>query len=187
MKRAAALMLATLLTPLSVEAGSLFDPAYRVVIPTDQGRTFLAPGCNALPEGIREKVSDFWMPGDADIAAAEQHLAFAYIKAIRGASWIGPVSQGRLVDWESVANHARQYAGVVQNGRKKILVVAAPIYVFDFDGRHDLVLPQDLQAKFFARGVCDGGPSQFSVLYDPASATYGEFYFTGTLVGYNLP
>lgn len=165
--------------------GGLFDPAYRVVIPSRQVKSFLSTNsCAPLPKGLAGKVSATWVPDDTAIADMERQLPIALQSAIRDAQWIGPIYRARLTDWESIANHTRQYAGVVLDGKKRILVIGAQIYAVDFDGRHDLV-QGDWQSK--PAGACDGGPAQFFAIFDPDTEKFHDFTFSGTVAGYSLP
>ncbi len=169
-------------------AAGLFDPAFGYVVPADKVRDFLSkPGCLALPNDAANKISATWTPQPAEITYLEGRLQFALKAAIRKTKWIGPESRGVLSQWQSIANHARQYAGIVVGGRKMIWVVAAPTYDFDFDGRHDMETFQDVRWHDHPIGVCDGGPGQFAVQYDSSSRQFGPFSFSGTFVGDHVP
>ena len=166
---------------------ALFDDRYRAVIPANDVKDFLAArGCTYFPKGL-DRVSAGWLPDAAIIAAAEDRLPRALQRAIQDAPWIGPISKAKQTDWEEVANHSRQYAGIVLNGRKLVLVVAARIYVVDFDGRHDWVKIDNPDWWRAPQGVCDGGSTQFVTFYDPAEGSYRDFTFAGTIAGYSEP
>jgi hypothetical protein len=118
----------------------------------------------------------------------ENRLPAALKIAVEKAQGIGPDSVTVLQGSESITNHARQYAGVTVKGRRRILVIAAPISHVDSDGAHvDFEVQNASWRSTRPLGVCDGGPNQFSTLYDPATGSFTEFTFSGTRAGYPPP
>lgn len=169
-------------------AGEMFDPAYRDIVPADNVRKFLAQsGCAPLPDRVAGKFSDTWTPSANDVEFLEASLPSALRKSIRETNWIGPKSREILTQYRSIVNHARQYAGIIIDGRKMILVVAAPRYFIDFDGRHDMEMFADIHWHEHPIGACDGGPDDFTVLYDLQDKQFGKFEFSCTFAGCSVP
>jgi hypothetical protein len=167
---------------------ALFDPSYRAIFPAARARLLLVPSCTPLPAGLADLTGETWTPSLEDVQALENHLPTALRSAIATTPWIGPDSGAVLRQWESIANHARQYAGITVKGRKRILIIAAPISHVDFDGRHiDFDVQNSAWRAARPLGVCDGGPNQFSAQYDPQTGTFEEFTFSGTLAGRRKP
>jgi hypothetical protein len=184
-----ALLVVLLLLGSILEArAALFDPSYRAIFPADRAKLLLAPSCAPLPERMPGKVSGTWTPRREDVDQLERRLPAALKSAIANARWIGPDSAAVLKQWESIANHARQYAGLLLDGRKRILVIAAPIRHVDFDGPHiDFDVQNSSWRSTRPLGACDGGPNQFSTQYDPVTGNFEDFTFSGMLAGYHTP
>jgi hypothetical protein len=167
---------------------ALFDPSYRAIFPAARARLLLVPSCSPLPAGLPEMVTDTWTPRPEDVDALESRLPTALRSAIANAPGIGSESGAVLKQWESIANHARQYAGITIKGRRRILVIAAPISHVDFDGPHiDFDVQNSAWRSTRPLGICDGGPNQFSTQYDPEIGAFEDFTFSGTLAGYGKP
>ena len=167
---------------------ALFDPSYRAIFPAARARLLLVPSCTPLPARLSERVTATWTLRREDVEALENRLPAALKSAIANAHWIGPQSGAVLRQWDSIANHARQYAGIAVQGRRRILVIAAPISHVDFDGPHtDFDVRNPSWRSTRPLGICDGGPNQFSTQYDPAARVFEDFTFSGTQAGYRVP
>jgi hypothetical protein len=186
--RAALASLALLATlPQSAQA-ALLDPNYRTVLPQDQVAQVMQNSCDMDPALQKGPLAP-WTPSAAEIAAAEKALPFALRDAIRTAPQIGPQTRLLLTQWESIANHARQYGGVTVAGHRAIVVIGAQIGYVDFDGPYTII-PPDAGAPWRTRQsilVPDSGPMSFLTTYDPATGKFGAFHFCGTIAGYGTP
>jgi hypothetical protein len=167
---------------------ALFDPSYRAIFPAARARLLLVPSCTPLPARLSGMITGTWTPRGADVDVLENRLPATLKTAIANARGIGPESSTVLQQWESIANHARQYAGIAIKGRKRILLIAAPISHVDFDGPHiDFEVQNSAWRSTRPLGVCDGRPNQFSAQYDPETGGFEDFTFSGTLAGYHAP
>jgi hypothetical protein len=186
--RSAFLVALLSLTGIVDAQAALFDPSYRVILPAARARLLLAPSCAPLPAHLLEQVSGVWTPAKQDIDALEDRLPAALKAAIAQTHWIGPESATVLRQWESIANHARQYAGLMIENRKRILLIAAPIRHVDSDGPH---LDSEVQASAWRYGrplgVCNGDTGQFSAQYDHATGQFADFTFGGAKAADRAP
>lgn len=79
-------------------------------------------------------------------------------------------------NYEEIGNHALQFAGVIIDGKQSILIVGAEAQMYDFSGVTPVYPPKGKwRDDTRAVGICDGGPSNFSVLYDVEAKTFGPF------------
>ena len=188
--KASGIGLATLLAfgVVAPAQAALFDPAYRVIFPAGRAKVLLSPSCAPLPAGLLQTVSNTWTPSAADVDALESKLPAALRTAVGNTHRIGPEVASVLRGEESIANHARQYAGIAIGDRKRILVIAAPIRFVDFDGPHvDFQVQNSSWRSLKPLGTCDGGPNQFSAQYDPTNGQFEDFTFSGTIAGHHAP
>ena len=183
-----AFLVALLSLSCAVDArAARFDPSYRVILPASRARLLLAQSCAPLPGHLLEQVSGVWTPAKTDVDALEDRLPAALKAAIEQTRWIGPESAAVLKQSESIANHARQYAGLMIENRKRILVIAAPIRHVDSDGPH---MDSEVRASAWRYGrplgVCNGDPGQFSAQYDRATRQFTGFTFGGAKSEYHV-
>ncbi len=165
------------------EAG-LFDPVYRVIFPAGRAKILLSPSWAPLPARLLQSVSGTWTPSNDDIDALEERLPEALKIAVGKIPGIGPETVAVLRKPESIANHARQYAGVMFDRHKRILVIAAPIRYVDANGPYtDFQVQNSSWRGKHALGACDGDLNQFSAQYDPAAASFDKFVFSGAAGG----
>jgi hypothetical protein len=69
-----------------------------------------------------------------------------------------------------------QFVGVVIDDKQFILIIGAEAQMYDFDGIHQTFPPKGKWREGDAAiGICDGGPANFSVLYDMDAKTFGPF------------
>jgi hypothetical protein len=164
---------------------SLFDPSYRVIYPAGRAKILLSrPSCAPLPEGLLQGVSGTWTPNNRDVDALENRLPDALKAAVGKMLGIGPATAAALRSPESIANHARQYAGIAVGGRKRILVIAAPIRYVGTNGPYtDFQVQNSAWRSTRPLGACGGGPNQFSAQYDPMTGDFRDFRFSGTSSG----
>lgn len=182
-RRAGLVALLMLGSVTQAEAG-LFDPAYRVVFPADRAKILLSPSCAPLPAKLLQSVSGTWTPNNDDIEALEEHLPEALKIAVGKIPGIGPETVAVLRKPESIANHARQYAGIMLGRYKRILVIAAPIRYVGASGPYtDFQVQNSSWRSKHALGACDGDLNQFSAQYDPAAASFDKFVFSGIAGG----
>ena len=167
---------------------AIFDPAYRAIFPAGRAKLLLMRSCAPVKADLPDTVSGTWTPRRADVDGLESRLPGALRTAVEKADGIGAESVAILERADSIANHARQYAGVTVNGHRRILIIAAPISHVDSDGaRIDFEIQNSAWRSTRPLGVCDGGPNQFSALYDPATGNFGEFIFSGTRARHPSP
>ncbi|MEP6831383.1 MAG: hypothetical protein ABI963_13665 [Rhizomicrobium sp.] len=163
---------------------ALFDPSYRVIFPAGRAKILLSPSCAPLPAGLLKAVSETWTPNDRDVDALEERLPEALKAAVGKAHGIGPATAAVLRQPDSIANHARQYAGIAVGDRNRILVIAAPIRYVGTNGPYtDFQVQNSSWRSMKPLGTCDGGPNQFSAQYDPMTGDFLNFTFSGTLAG----
>ncbi len=125
-------------------------------------------------------MSGTWTPEDEDVDALEDRLPAALKAAVTNAHWIGPETASVLRQPESIANHARQYAGIAVNHHKRILVIAAPIRYVGIAGSYtDFQVQNSSWRSIRPLGTCKGGPNQFSAQYDPMTGNFEDFTFSG--------
>jgi hypothetical protein len=178
--------MALLLLGGTVQAdASLFDPSYRVIYPASRAKILLSrPSCAPLPEGLLHTVSGTWTPNDRDVDAMEIRLPDALKAAVGKIPGIGPATTAALRSPESISNHARQYAGLAIGGRKRILVIAAPIRYVGANGPYtEFQVQNSAWRSTRPLGACGGGPNQFSAQYDPMTGDFWDFRFSGTDAG----
>jgi hypothetical protein len=180
MARPAILSAFFVLTGLAAAGAAPFDPVYRAIFPADRARILLASACAPLPATLAGKVTGTWTPEERDIAALEEKLPTALKGALAKEPGIGLESIAVLQQGDAIANHARQYAGILVAGRRRILLIAAPIRHVDVDGPHiDFQVQNSSWRSTHALGVCGGGPNQFSAQFDPATGGFVDFHFSG--------
>jgi hypothetical protein len=109
---------------------------------------------------IGEPIEGAWTPTADDIAALERNLP-SYEQTVE--STIRGIS-GDFI--QLLPTYKRQYAGFIQDDRKKILVNAS------CEG-------DDLNWRTQPLIVMDGGDCFFRVVYDPAGGTYSDFQING--------
>ena len=104
--------------------------------------------------------------------------------AVGKISGIGPETVAVLRKPESIANHARQYAGIILRRHKRILVIAAPIRYVGANGPYtDFQVQNSSWRGKHALGACDGDFNQFSAQYDPVTGSFDKFVFSGVFSG----
>lgn len=180
-RRLAGLVALLILAGVMRSEASPFDPAYRVIFPAGRAKILLGPSCAPLPAKLLASVSGTWTPGDAEIDDLEDHLPEALKIAVGKIPKIGPETVAVLRKPETIANHARQYAGIMLGQHKRILVIAAPIHYVGANGPYTDFQVQDSSWRGkHALGACDGNLNQFSVQYDPANGNFENFVFSNT-------
>ncbi|MES2256357.1 MAG: hypothetical protein V4559_15120 [Pseudomonadota bacterium] len=186
--RWAGLIALLMLGSVTQAEAALFDPAYRVVFPAGRAKILLSPSCAPLPAKLLPSVSGTWTPSNDDIDALEDHLPEALKIAVGKISGIGPETVAVLRKPESIANHARQYAGIMLGRHKRILVIAAPIRYVGTNGPYtDFQVQNSSWRGKHALGACDGDLNQFSAQYDPVTGSFDTFMFSGAAGGKSTP
>ena len=154
-----------------------------------RAKLLLAPSCAPLPAQLLEPFPDAWtletrcsMPSKTDCRPRSRPRS-------RKRTGSGRNPRRFCGNPETIANHARQYAGLMIENRKRILLIAAPIRYVDSDGPHTDPEVQNVRMAGYGRplGVCDGDPSQFSAQYDPATGSSTDFNFGGAKAGNRAP
>ncbi|MGB3307671.1 MAG: hypothetical protein WBA63_15905 [Thermomicrobiales bacterium] len=121
-----------------------------VVVPEDEARDLAAWGTSDPIEGT-------WQPDKADIEELESHIEEA---AAHGSS---PSQQPRP---ESLDGYVRQYAGIIENGEKKIFVNGM-CHVDSDAWKHEPYI------------VMDGGPCYFTAVYNVETEEFELFRYNG--------
>lgn len=178
-RRRAGLAALLLLGGVTQAKASAFDPAYRVIFPAGRAKILLGPSCAPLPAKLLASVSGTWTPTNDDIDSLEEQLPEALKIAVGKIPKIGPETVAVLRKPETIANHARQYAGIMLSRRKRILIIAAPIRYVGTNGPYtDFQVQNSSWRGKHALGACDGDLNQFSAQYDPANGNFENFVFS---------
>jgi len=83
-------------------------------------------------------------------------------------------------------NYARQYGGIILDGRKLIYInafAADGIFLDEKTGKRVVYS----RLSYFPRwrqevmAICDGGPTNFGAVYDPQTAKFEQFSFSGSI------
>jgi hypothetical protein len=158
-------LLFAIAVPVSVRAATPLDPQHGVIMPLAATQSLISKGAieNCSREGV-DGVTAAWLPEKDDVAELEARLPDAIAAEV---SQRGPA-------FAQEPDFARQYFGIVVGGRKLIYVYAFPVSM----------IPSRIGARVFdwtqqTFGVCDGGPSIFSFLYDPETREFSAFAFNG--------
>jgi hypothetical protein len=121
------------------------------IVPRERGEDFV----KALTGTARK---DFWTPVKEDVRKLEEKIEFHLRK----------VSDKRSPAlWSKLAEYKRQYAGIVENGRRKI-------YANFFCDRAKIT---DWKTRPVA--VEDGGDCFFQIKYDVDTGTFSDLYING--------
>jgi hypothetical protein len=183
-RRRAGLVALLILGGMTQAKAASFDPAYRVIFPAGRAKILLSPSCAPLPARLLQSVSGTWTPRNEDIDALEERLPESLKIAVARIPGIGPKTAAVLRQPASIANHARQYAGISLGRGRRILVIAAPIRYVGARGPYtDFQVQNSTWRSKHALGACAGGPNQFSAQYDPATGTFENFVFSGASGG----
>ena len=121
-----------------------------VIVPEDEARDLALWGTSDPIEGT-------WQPDKADIVVLESHIEEA---AANGSS---PSQQPRP---ESLDGYVRQYAGIIENGEKKIYVNGM-CHVDGDSWKHSPYI------------VMDGGPCFFTAVYNVGTEEFELFWYNG--------
>ena len=121
------------------------------IVPRERGEEFV----KALTGTVRK---DFWTPVKEDVRKLEEKIEFHLRK----------VSDKRSPAlWSKLAEYKRQYAGIVEGGRRKI-------YANFFCNSAKIT---DWKTRPVA--VEDGGDCFFQIKYDVDAATFSDLYING--------
>jgi hypothetical protein len=129
--------------------------ASSTVLGPDQGEV-VAEQCSR-PNPPRHESS--WMPTSEDVRQLEQDLPA--LQAQVPAAWQGSAPVG------DAKAYARQYSGILAQGRRLIYVNAF----------REAMANKEWQQ--YAIVVCDGGSGAWGAVYDPVSRQFSEFSFNG--------
>jgi hypothetical protein len=143
------------------EANSLWTADRSTVLAGDAARA-LTRQCSRVSPG---PVDDVWTPGEADIARLEAALFLLLAREFPEAGL------SALPD-----DYYRQYAGFIIGGRRVIYVNGVHK---DAVERVNPNHPFDWRTQ--AHLICDGGTITFGAEYDPATATFSNFAFNGSV------
>jgi hypothetical protein len=147
---------------LQEEVAELWAADTRTILSGDAARA-LGRQCSRTSPG---PIDDVWTPTDAEVSALEEQLILRVSGELeaRGQS-------------PSPGGYYRQYAGFVIGGRRIIYVNGVDETAIQrnitpdrpFNWRTDAVL------------ICDGGMITFGVEYDPATRSFANFQFNGSI------
>lgn len=121
-----------------------------VIVPEDEAADLASWGVNGPIDGV-------WQPVEADIATLELHIEEAAASAS---------SPSRQPPPESLDGYVRQYAGIIENGEKKIYVNGM-CHVDGDTWKHSPYI------------VMDGGPCFFTAVYNVETETFELFRYNG--------
>jgi hypothetical protein len=134
------------------------DRALGTVLPADSATA-------VLRQCTRDVPADFdaaWIPAPGDIRRLEDGLGAQVVRALER-------SRDARAAHLSPDAYARQYVGLVLDGRRFIYVNAFPRKDLDGGGAQ--------KWRNQPRIVCDGGESHFGVVYDPERDAFTDFEF----------
>lgn len=124
------------------------------ILPETMASRLLAQCSRPSPE----RGEDTWTPEWADIEALEANLAAALMASEEA---------GTFTDRQPPEGWARQYVGLIRNGRRFIYGNFLPKGVLQGRSPAELVI------------VCDGGPAMFGVEYDVDAGRFSHVAFNG--------
>lgn len=142
-------------------------PGTYFVLPASQVEAAGAQCSRAAPT-----VEGGWAMTDADAQAVERRLPALADAPPENPNGVVPASS--RID---LATSVRQYVGVVVGGRRLVYVNAFPQDMLDRDA--DMPSDHRLHADRRVAVVCDGGPSFWGVVFDPATGEFSGLDFNG--------
>ena len=157
----------------------IFDPDYRALVPAPQAMQLVSSngGCSTMQETLSGlTVTSTWEVSPEQADSIEPALAFRLGRAVDAANWMPLQMRILYKDYQIISNHALQFIGVIIDGKKDILIIGAEAQMYDFGSIYQNFSPKGKWREVgSAIGICDGGPANFSVLYDVDAKKFGEF------------
>lgn len=141
----------------------LWTAETRTVLTGDAAMS-LAHQCSRISPGPIEGV---WTPSDTEAAALEDDLILLVAREMEEAG-----------QSHSPGGYYRQYAGFVIGGKRIIYVNGVDERAIDADPSPAF---HPSNWRTYAVQICDGGPITFGVEYDPATRTFSNFAFNGSV------